>query len=101
MVQDSRSDGPSWPSWKITSKPTDRSSCQRPCDHIYEEWTGSNKTRIEPARRSTAELELEHGGVTERPNVPVLKTGDLARGPRVQISPPPPCFPVKIDLFLP
>ena len=32
------------------------------------------------------------GGVTERPNVPVLKTGDLARGPRVQISPPPPCF---------
>jgi hypothetical protein len=30
------------------------------------------------------------GGVTERPNVPVLKTGDLARGPRVQISPPPP-----------
>src|SRR6185295_9958074 len=31
-----------------------------------------------------------YGGVTERPNVPVLKTGDLARGPRVQISPPPP-----------
>jgi integrase len=30
------------------------------------------------------------GGVTEWPNVPVLKTGDLARGPRVQISPPPP-----------
>jgi hypothetical protein len=24
--------------------------------------------------------------------VPVLKTGDLARGPRVQISPPPPIF---------
>jgi len=35
---------------------------------------------------------VNHGGVTERPNVPVLKTGDLARGPRVQISPPPPCF---------
>ena len=34
--------------------------------------------------------DLEDGGVTERPNVPVLKTGDLARGPRVQISPPPP-----------
>jgi hypothetical protein len=33
------------------------------------------------------------GGVTEWPNVPVLKTGDLARGPRVQISPPPPFFP--------
>jgi len=33
---------------------------------------------------------LPVGGVTERPNVPVLKTGDLARGPRVQISPPPP-----------
>lgn len=31
-----------------------------------------------------------NGGVTEWPNVPVLKTGDLARGPRVQISPPPP-----------
>ena len=31
-----------------------------------------------------------YGGVTERPNVPVLKTGDLVRGPRVQISPPPP-----------
>src|SRR5687767_12646199 len=53
MVRGSRSDGPSWPSWKITSKPTDRSSCQRPCDHIYEEWTGSNKSRIE---RATAEL---------------------------------------------
>ena len=37
--------------------------------------------------------ESNHGGVTERPNVPVLKTGDLVRGPRVQISPPPPCFP--------
>ena len=36
--------------------------------------------------------ESNHGGVTERPNVPVLKTGDLVRGPRVQISPPPPCF---------
>jgi integrase len=34
--------------------------------------------------------DLEDGGVTERPNVPVLKTGDLARGPRVRISPPPP-----------
>ena len=36
--------------------------------------------------------DVEHGGVTEWPNVPVLKTGDLVRGPRVQISPPPPCF---------
>src|SRR5215467_9372929 len=35
---------------------------------------------------------LQHGGVTEWPNVPVLKTGDLVRGPRVQISPPPPHF---------
>ena len=34
--------------------------------------------------------ELHIGGVTERPNVPVLKTGDPLRGPRVQISPPPP-----------
>ena len=30
------------------------------------------------------------GGVTERPNVPVLKTGDGVTHPRVQISPPPP-----------
>ena len=33
---------------------------------------------------------LAHGGVTERPNVPVLKTGDGVTHPRVQISPPPP-----------
>ncbi len=39
------------------------------------------------------------GGVTEWPNVPVLKTGDLARGPRVQISPPPPIFPTYFALF--
>ena len=37
--------------------------------------------------------EKSNGGVTEWPNVPVLKTGDPSRGPRVQISPPPPCFP--------
>ena len=36
--------------------------------------------------------ETHTGGVTEWPNVPVLKTGDLVRGPRVQISPPPPYF---------
>jgi integrase len=30
------------------------------------------------------------GGVTEWPNVPVLKTGDGVTYPRVQISPPPP-----------
>lgn len=35
---------------------------------------------------------LRHGGVTERPNVPVLKTGDGVTHPRVQISPPPPYF---------
>ncbi len=34
-----------------------------------------------------------YGGVTERPNVPVLKTGDGVTHPRVQISPPPPHFP--------
>ena len=39
-----------------------------------------------------------YGRVTERPNVPVLKTGDLARGPRVQISPPPPYFPAYFAL---
>ena len=33
-----------------------------------------------------------YGGVTERPNVPVLKTGDGVTHPRVQISPPPPFF---------
>ena len=32
------------------------------------------------------------GGVTEWPNVPVLKTGDGVTYPRVQISPPPPYF---------
>ena len=42
---------------------------------------------------------LLHGGVTERPNVPVLKTGDLARGPRVQISPPPPTSLDKRETF--
>ena len=41
--------------------------------------------------------DLEDGGVTEWPNVPVLKTGDLARGPRVQISPPPPYFPAQFE----
>src|SRR5215831_18587786 len=35
---------------------------------------------------------LQHGGVTEWPNVPVLKTGVRVTGPRVQISPPPPYF---------
>ncbi len=29
------------------------------------------------------------GGVAEWLNAPVLKTGDLERGPRVRISPPP------------
>ena len=44
--------------------------------------------------------ESQRGGVTERPNVPVLKTGDLARGPRVQISPPPPYFlPMRAPFF--
>ena len=55
--------------------------------------------RIEGGSREKLELDeiidrFPVGGVTERPNVPVLKTGDLARGPRVQISPPPPYFPV-------
>jgi integrase len=35
-------------------------------------------------------VDHKHGGVTERPNVPVLKTGDGVTHPRVQISPPPP-----------
>ena len=35
---------------------------------------------------------IRHGGVTEWPNVPVLKTGDGVTYPRVQISPPPPYF---------
>ena len=35
--------------------------------------------------------------MTEWPNVPVLKTGDLARGPRVQISPPPPNVPTTSE----
>ena len=42
---------------------------------------------------------LHDGGVTEWPNVPVLKTGDLARGPRVQISPPPPTSLDKRETF--
>jgi hypothetical protein len=41
-------------------------------------------------------VQVGYGGVTEWPNVPVLKTGDLARGPRVQISPPPPYFLYKL-----
>jgi len=45
-----------------------------------------------PAERIDSLAQLHIGGVTERPNVPVLKTGDLVRGPRVQISPPPPYF---------
>ena len=53
------------------------------------EEAGSNAGSWEPIDVSQ---EKSNGGVTERPNVPVLKTGDLARGPRVQISPPPPCF---------
>ncbi len=36
--------------------------------------------------------EPANGGVTEWPNVPVLKTGDGGTHPRVQISPPPPFF---------
>jgi integrase len=41
------------------------------------------------------------GGVTERPNVPVLKTGVFERGPRVQISPPPPSFPAQFVVLWP
>ena len=36
--------------------------------------------------------ETTTGGVTERSNVPVLKTGDGVTHSRVQISPPPPSF---------
>ncbi|CUS38655.1 hypothetical protein COMA1_60004 [Candidatus Nitrospira nitrosa] len=42
--------------------------------------------------RSHTCLKRKAGGVTERPNVPVLKTGDGVTHPRVQISPPPPYF---------
>ena len=64
-------------------------------------------TLAQPQRRDLKDLNSEPtkiigltdvGGVTERPNVPVLKTGDLARGPRVQISPPPPMTPVDLSL---
>lgn len=41
----------------------------------------------ERARRART---VRLGGVPERPNGPVLKTGDGATHPRVQISPPPP-----------
>jgi hypothetical protein len=44
-------------------------------------------------------VQVGYGGVTEWPNVPVLKTGDLARGPRVQISPPPPTSLDKRETF--
>ena len=55
--------------------------------HLFE-WDRLDKEAAEIKR------DIVSGGVTEWPNVPVLKTGDLARGPRVQISPPPPNFPV-------
>lgn len=48
---------------------------------------GREDVKLEPTDKKAV---LTLGGVTEWPNVPVLKTGDLARGPRVQISPPPP-----------
>jgi integrase len=54
-------------------------------------------TQPEELKQSRSDLQLreaieqfEHGGVTERPNVPVLKTGVRATGPWVQIPPPPP-----------
>ena len=47
---------------------------------------------VELAQAIEISVNLSTGGVTECPNVPVLKTGDLVRGPRVQISPPPPSF---------
>src|SRR3712207_2083664 len=36
------------------------------------------------------------GGVAERPNAPVLKTGVRSRGPRVRIPPPPP-FGARVE----
>ena len=35
---------------------------------------------------------IQLGGVTERLNVPVLKTGEGATLPWVRIPPPPPCI---------
>ena len=43
--------------------------------------------------------ETASGGVTEWPNVPVLKTGDGVTYPRVQISPPPPIIPTKFGVL--
>ncbi len=51
----------------------------------HREWT---QTHTNEVIEFTAHI--THGGVTERPNVPVLKTGDGVTHPRVQISPPPP-----------
>ena len=42
------------------------------------------------AERGQTASESDTGGVTERSNVPVLKTGVRATGPWVQIPPPPP-----------
>src|SRR5262245_35951392 len=61
--------------------------------HLSQQWKISGSE----SQRNTMIIKL--GGVTERPNVPVLKTGDLARGPRVQISPPPPTSLKRVEAF--
>ena len=44
---------------------------------------------------------IQLGGVTERLNVPVLKTGEGATLPWVRIPPPPPYYnrPIKYTYF--
>ena len=69
--------------------PESATQAQPHCRQQLDGHSGAIELKKEPA----------YGGVTERPNVPVLKTGDLARGPRVQISPPPPCLPGNWDFW--
>ena len=65
-----------------SATPESATQAQPHCRQQLDGHSGAIELKKEPA----------YGGVTERPNVPVLKTGDLVRGPRVQISPPPPYF---------
>ncbi len=54
--------------------------------------TASMTQGVDGPARVCKLLRNKAGGVTEWPNVPVLKTGVRATGPWVQIPPPPPLF---------
>ena len=50
---------------------------------------GGDKTLENAEDIASFSSKCPFGGVAERPIAPVLKTGDVARRPRVRISPPP------------